>query len=136
MISLRLFLFALAPVLLCLSGPLFGKAEISTAREFRLNCRRWYSTKIVFELNRALAELRLLHGKIHLRGRTASEVINELYKQKYVGSDFHYKYSWDPLLFDGLSFQSSLFSQLKSEPHTYLDKTIPTSLLNSLWLLM
>lgn len=108
--------FFLVPMLLgCLlfSVAAFARAEPSTMRpffaswlEFRRHAIETASSRAVGEMNRALAELRLRHGKLRL-DMDPAEAVRQLVAEGYMKLDLPWSQELDPVrIVEGLRFES------------------------------
>ncbi len=97
--------------------------------DFEEHCHRWASSVALAEYNRALSEVRLLHGDIDLKGRSAKEVIIELSKQGYVKKSLYFEYEWDPFALENYTFSSTKFEELEPLPEKFFQGRIRGALL-------
>jgi len=80
--------------------------------DFRERCRQLVSAVVVAEYNRALAEVRLLHGDVDLQNRPARRIAEELVHQGYAHPAPPFEFDWDPLQLDGYTFRSARWNTL------------------------
>ncbi len=91
-----------------------------TYDELRQYCLKGHSALTIAEANRALAELRLLHGKVSLGNLTPRQLLSELESKGYFRPPAGCAHDWifDPLTLKDERFLSLKFGELKREEYS------------------
>ena len=106
------FFFSL--FLLSSNALLCDVTEFQSYEKFRIFCQKQQSFFMVREANRALAEVRLLHGDINLAGLSPRQVVEELRAKGYFKPPAGSCHDWqmDPLKLSKGTFISACYGEL------------------------